>query len=108
MSRINTRASNKDKHPGEVDLSPQRRTNAPKKASDNISAEERQAQEESRKAVIRRLAEVEARSTQKQKTLMGPGPGPRTVPKDHGRPTTATKTDGPPAENSGKHTLLRI
>lgn len=105
MSRMTTRPANKDKHPGEVDVSPQRRTTTQKRVADNVSAEERQVREETRKNTIRQLAEVEECTSQRLKALMAQGPGPRIDPKDHGRSTTAAKTVKPLAEVSGKHAL---
>lgn len=43
MSRMNTRPNNRDKHPGVVDLSPQRRTHVQKSTDDGKSAEDKQA-----------------------------------------------------------------
>ena len=77
MSRLNTRPNNKDKHPGIVDLSPQRRTPVQKKADDAKAMEEKQAREDTHKAGVRQLANVEQRAMQKLKALMTPGPGPR-------------------------------
>ena len=80
MSRINTRPKNRDQHPGIVDLSPQRRTQAHKRVDDERSAEDKQAREEARKAGIRRLAEVEERNAEKLKMMAtGPKPRPRMV-----------------------------
>jgi hypothetical protein len=76
MSRLNTRPSNKDKHPGLPDLSPQRRSPAQKRADDKRAAEEKQAKEDAQKQGIRRLAEAEECAM--QKTKMRPGPRPRT------------------------------
>lgn len=88
-----------------VDLSPQRRTQAHKRVDDELSAEEKQAREEARSAGIRHLAEVEGRTTQKLKTVMAPGPGPRTGGKKvPGGSVTASSTTasrvgtGPPAK----------
>jgi hypothetical protein len=73
---LNTRAENKNKHPGVVDLSPQRRTHAQKRADDKKSEEEKQAREAVRQAGIQHLAKVEEQTAQKMKMLMGPGPKP--------------------------------
>jgi hypothetical protein len=104
MSRPNTRPKNKDMHPGIVDLSPQRRMHAQKKANDDRSTEERQAREEAHKLSIRHLAEVEERTTQRHNMVMAPGSGPRTLTqkKDHGRSETAPRTADTSAEESGK------
>jgi hypothetical protein len=104
MSRLQTRANNKDKHPGVVDLSPQRRTQTKKRVDDERTVEEKQFREEARKATIRRLAEIEQQSTQKVKALMAPGSGPRGVgQKVHGGgPMTAPSTASSPAMGTGK------
>jgi hypothetical protein len=81
MNRLQTRPNNKNKHPGIVDLSPQRRTPAQKRADDEKTAEEKQAQEDARKVGIRHLAEVEERTMQRLKAMMASGPGPRVVDK---------------------------
>ncbi|KAI9438746.1 hypothetical protein H4582DRAFT_2076372 [Lactarius indigo] len=105
MSRLNTRPSNKNKHPGVVDLSPQRRTHGQKKADEEKTAEEKQAREETRKAGIRRLAEVEERDKQTLNTLMGPGPGPRATNKwkrlETGSNVAAATRMGTGAEKNG-------
>jgi hypothetical protein len=53
--------------------------------------------------MIRRLTEVEERTTQKLNTLMAPGPGLQTGLKGQGHLTTATQTVIPQAEESSKH-----
>jgi hypothetical protein len=63
MSHMTTQPSNKDKHLGEVDLSPQRHTNIQKKVANHVSAEEKQAQEESHKSMIQCLTEEEECTT---------------------------------------------
>ena len=73
---MNTCADNKDKHPGVIDLSPQRCTQAQKRANDEKSEEEKQARDAVHQAGIHHMAEVEERTAQKMKTLMGPGPKP--------------------------------
>ncbi|KAH9016476.1 hypothetical protein EDB84DRAFT_1443109 [Lactarius hengduanensis] len=77
MKGLNTRAGNKDKHPGRVDLGPPRRTPDQKRTDDRRIAEEKEAREDHRKAGVRQLAEVEQRDMQRVNTLMGPGPGPQ-------------------------------
>ncbi|KAN0129925.1 hypothetical protein V8E53_012251 [Lactarius tabidus] len=57
----NTRPSNKDKHPGIVDLSPQRHTHAQKKADDEKSEEDKLAREADRQAGIQHLANPKPR-----------------------------------------------
>jgi hypothetical protein len=94
MARISTRANNKDKHPGVVDLSPQRRTHTQKRADDEKAVEEKQAKEDARKAGIRQLANVEERAMQKLKALMAPGSGPR-----------ASMTADSLGVGTGKHTM---
>ncbi|KAH9046393.1 hypothetical protein EDB83DRAFT_2317717 [Lactarius deliciosus] len=100
MNHLSTRAANKDKHPGVVDLSPQRRTHEQKKANDEKAAEDKQAREEARKAGIRKLAGVEERGRQKLNTLMGPGPRPR-ARLVTGSNMAATTGMGTEAEKSG-------
>jgi hypothetical protein len=112
----NTRPNNKDKHPGIVDLSPPRRTQAHKRADDEKTPEEKQAQEEARQAGIRHLAEVEKRTMQKLKSLMGPGPGPRAVSqKGPGGLVTASSTSASSTPSStatlvrkGKHIIQPV
>jgi hypothetical protein len=53
MSQPNTQPNNKDKHPGVIDLSPQRCTPAHKRVDDEKAAEEKQAREDVYKAGIR-------------------------------------------------------
>jgi hypothetical protein len=77
MNRLTTRTNNKDKHPGIVDLSPQRRTHTQKKADDEKAAEDKEAREGAHRAGVRQLAEVERRAMQKLKALMTPGTRPR-------------------------------
>lgn len=101
MSRMNTRPNNRDKHPGVVDLSPQRRTHVQKSADDGKSAEDKQAREEARKASIRHLAEVEERTMQRFDALMAQGSGPR-------RSTPASRTANSLVDDSGKHTWGRV
>jgi hypothetical protein len=69
MSHHNTHPNNKDKHPGMVDLSPQRRTQTQRKVENEISAEDKQAREEARKAGICHLAEAEQRNAEKMESL---------------------------------------
>ncbi|KAI9432031.1 hypothetical protein H4582DRAFT_2062213 [Lactarius indigo] len=94
-----------NKHPGVVDLSPQRRTHGQKKADEEKTAEEKQAREETRKAGIRRLAEVEEHDKQTLNTLMGPGPGPRAMNKwkrlETGSNVAAATRMGTGAEKNG-------
>ena len=71
--------SNKDKHPGIVDLSPQRRTQAQKKADDEKTMEEKQAQQTAHKAGIHQLAKVEEHTTEKLRVILALGPGPQVV-----------------------------
>ncbi|KAF8267185.1 hypothetical protein EI94DRAFT_1701211 [Lactarius quietus] len=75
MSCLNTCASNKDKHPGMVDMSPPRHAPAPsrKKVIDEQTPEDKLAREESCMAGIGKLAEIEEHNAQKLKTLMAPG-----------------------------------
>ena len=101
MSRMNTRPNNRDKHPGVVDLSPQRCTHVQKSADDGKSAEDKQAREEARKASIRHLAEVEERTMQRFDALMAQGSGPR-------RSTPASRTANSLVDDSGKHTWGRV
>jgi hypothetical protein len=77
MSPLTTRPNNKNKHPGIVDLSPQRRTHTQKRADDETAAEEKQAKRDAHKAGIRRLAAAEEHAMQKMKAVMGPELGPR-------------------------------
>ncbi|KAN0130534.1 hypothetical protein V8E53_009217 [Lactarius tabidus] len=72
-----TRPDNKNKRPGLVDLSPQRRTHAQKRADDEKFTEDKQAREDIRREGIRRIAEVEERTAQKMKSLGAAGPKPR-------------------------------
>jgi hypothetical protein len=58
MNRHNTRPNNKDKHPGMVDLSLQRRTQTQRKVENKISAEDKQAREEARKAGVKILVGI--------------------------------------------------
>jgi hypothetical protein len=97
-----TRPNNKDKHPGYVDRSPPRRAPAQKKANDEKSPEDKQAQEESRKAGIRHLAEVEECSNQKLKTLMALGPKPRP------RIVTSASQTATSTSITGKHMSISI
>jgi hypothetical protein len=103
MSRLQTCANNKDKHPGVVDLSPQRRTHTQKKADDERAAEEKQAREVARMATIRHLADIEQHTIKKFKSLMAPGSGPRGVGKAQGGgPTTVPSTANSLATGAGK------
>jgi len=52
MSHPNTHLNNRDKHPGVVDLSPQRCTQSQKRADNEKTKEEKQAGEEVHKAWI--------------------------------------------------------
>jgi hypothetical protein len=72
-----TRPDNKNKHPGLVDLSPQRRTHAQKRADDEKFTEDKQAREDIFREGIRCIAEVEERTAQKMKSLGVAGPKPR-------------------------------
>ncbi|KAI9436910.1 hypothetical protein H4582DRAFT_2058382 [Lactarius indigo] len=105
MSRLNTRPSNKNKHPGVVDLSLQRCTHGQKKANEEKTVEEKQAREETQKAGICRLAEVEEHDRQTLNTLMGPGPGPRAMNKwkrlETGSKVAAATRMGTGAEKNG-------
>ncbi|KAI9431350.1 hypothetical protein H4582DRAFT_2085196 [Lactarius indigo] len=105
MSHLNSRPSNKNKHPGVVDLSLQRCTHGQKKADEEKTAEEKQAREETQKAGIRQLAEVEERDKQTLNTLMGPGPGPRATNKwkrlETGSNVAAATRMGTGAEKNG-------
>ncbi|KAH9083317.1 hypothetical protein EDB83DRAFT_2309328 [Lactarius deliciosus] len=102
MNRLSTRAANKDKHPGVVDLSPKRRTHEQKKADDEKAEEDKQAREETRKAGIRKVAAVEERNRQRLNTLMGPGPGPRSRARPvFGSNMAATTRMGTGAEKPG-------
>ncbi|KAH9020127.1 hypothetical protein EDB85DRAFT_1896313 [Lactarius pseudohatsudake] len=100
MSHLGTRATNKDKHPGVVDLGPQRRTHEQKKADNEKTAEDKQAREETRKAGIRKLTGVEERDRQRLNTLMGPSPRPRPRPVT-GSNMAATTRMGTGAEKTG-------
>ena len=109
MSRPNTRPNNKDKHPGRVDLSPQRRTQSQKRADDEKSMEEKQAREEHHKAGVRQIAEVEERTTQRLKALMAQGAGPRLVDKRvHGGSVTASSTAAVTRGGMGKRIHIQL
>jgi hypothetical protein len=90
--RPNTRPTNKDKHPGRVDSSPgPRRSQLQKKADDGNSAEERQAREDTRKAGIRHLAEVEERTTIRLRAMLAAGAAPRGVDSEPPRNNASTR-----------------
>ncbi len=109
MSRPNTRPNNKDKHPGRVDLSPQRRTQSQKRADDEKSMEEKQAREEHHKAGVRQIAEVEECTTQRLKALMAQGAGPQLVDKRvHGGSVTASSTAAVTRGGMGKHIHIQL
>jgi hypothetical protein len=76
MSCITTHASNKDKHPGIVDVSPTRCAPVCKKVDNQESAEEKQAREEAHRAGICHIAKVEECNAEKLKALMASGPKP--------------------------------
>ena len=71
MSHLNTHPNNKNKHPGIVDLSPQRRTPIQKKADNTKAMEEKQAREGTHKAGVRQLANVEQCAMQKLNVTIG-------------------------------------
>jgi hypothetical protein len=77
MSHHNTCPNNKDKHPGMVDLSLQRRTQTQRRVENELSAEDKEAREEARKAGILCLGKAEQRSTEKMKSLMAIGSRPK-------------------------------
>ena len=93
----NTRPENKNKRPGIVDLSPQRRKSTYKKPADEKSTEDQQT-EESRLAGIRHVADIEERNREKLKHLMAPGPKPR--PRIV---TAASNTASSTSVGKGKH-----
>jgi hypothetical protein len=78
----NTRPSNKDKHPGIVDLSPQRHTHAQKKADDEKSEEDKLAREADRQAGIQHLANVEGVNGTKNEDVDGTGAQAKTTDGD--------------------------
>ena len=107
MSCINTCAANKVKHPGLVDLSPQRCTHSQKKADDERAGEDKQAREEAHVNGICRVAKVENCTAQRLAELMRPDGGPQTVGSQVPAQPMTMQTTANLAVGTGKHMRIQ-